>query len=99
MFKEIEKILDILNRMAKENKESDNPLQSTVILFGILYKVLDYITKLQEEKEKLFKEKLEVQKELTSRIYKAIEYIQQEDWNTEYDYKLLNILQKGSDSQ
>lgn len=48
MNEEIKEILNILNQMAKENKESDNPLQATVILFEILYKVLDYITNLQE---------------------------------------------------
>lgn len=31
-------------------------------------------------------------------IEKAIEYIKQEDWNTEYDYNLLNILQNGSEN-
>ena len=53
MNEEIKEILDILNRMAKENKESDNPLQATVILFEILYKVLEHITNLQEENERL----------------------------------------------
>ena len=37
-------------------------------------------------------------KELQQRIDKTIEYIEHEDWNTEYDKKLLNILQ-GSDEE
>ena len=59
MKDEVKEILDILNRMAKENKESDNPLQATVILFEILYKVLDYITNLQEQVNKLTVESTE----------------------------------------
>lgn len=42
--------------------------------------------------------KIDEKKELQDRIDKAIEYIEQEDWNTEYDKKLLDIL-KGSDKE
>ena len=59
MTEEIKEILNILNTMAKENKESDNPLQATVILFEILYRVLDYITNLQQEINKLTAESTE----------------------------------------
>ena len=52
-----------------------------------------------EEHDETLEKAFNLVAQLSLRIDKAIEYIKQEDWNTEYDYNLLNILQNGSDSQ
>lgn len=42
-------------------------------------------------------ESFELANDLSIKINKAIEYIEQEDWNTEYDKKLLDILRGEKD--
>ena len=104
---EIKEILDILNRMAKENKESDNPLQATVILFEILYKVLDYITNLQDKVE--WYENIEANKTIDKfrlEHNKEIKMLQEENErlkelidcdNEEYDIQEMIINQQKSE--
>ncbi len=67
MTEEIKKIINWLNQIIKENKESDVSLNSCVVPFETLYKLQDYITNLQKENEKL-----------KSNQEKTIEYIKKD---------------------
>lgn len=53
MKDEIKEILNWLNQIIKENKESDVSLNSCVVPFETLYKLQDYITNLQEENKRI----------------------------------------------
>lgn len=90
MKDEIKEILNWLNQIIKENKESDVSLNGCVVPFETLYKLQDCITNLQQENEELKNEVKELERmcelygksiynaELTdykSRIDKAIKYI------------------------
>ena len=131
MNDEIKEILKDIEKGVKTGKDKND-----IKVGGICYEwqdlkiVLDYITNLQEENERLKENNSNMQEEMArvweenkrlnlelsgyreailrddkllglqdykSRCEKAIEYIKQEDWNTEYDYNLLNILQNGSE--
>ena len=59
MKEEIKEILNWLNQIIKENKESDVSLNGCVVPFKTLYKLQDYITNLQEEINKLTSESTE----------------------------------------
>jgi len=120
MNDEIKEILDKMQNFIQE------PIEIKMYGISLLnYEVkhlLDYITNLQQENERLkeilkwkqnreaelftIESVLETNKQLydernmyKSRCEKAIKYIKQEDWNTEYDYKLLSILQNGSEEK
>ena len=102
-----------MNKETKEALEEINILGNT-ILNDTTYKptinrrevLYNYITNLQQEKDKIFQASLEMQKELTSRIYKAIEYINknkhlsmfadcrelEEDWNYDLECSANDLL-------
>lgn len=87
MNNEIKEILDNLKDTADTSffaicgtkEELENMPKSVSKVFHITDKhakvLLDYITNLQKENDTLFKDKLDTQKELCNRIYKAIEEI------------------------
>lgn len=85
MNNEIKEILNWLNQIIKENKESDVSLNGCVVPFETLYKLQDYITNL-EQKIKHYEEtttfgdyvkEVNLLVDYKSRIEKAVEYMNQ----------------------
>ena len=107
MNKEIKEILEALKPQDEEFVKAgikEFPLQLTLKEQKIL---LDYIIDLQKQLSQftstineLAKSNVGLQEKINRLLDnrdKAIEYIRQEDWNTEYDKKLLNILTGGDE--
>lgn len=100
-----------LTNLQQKIEQYENPDDMTLFYMWLDTKAKDKIKELQEENKRLFKEKLDIQKDFTNRIYKAIEYIK-DDWyklntldiehcvNLGKDIRidLLNILQNGSEN-
>ena len=72
-------VLKWLNKTTKENKESIKPFTACSVPFGILYKLHDYITNLQEENKELQEKYKEIKEILGT--------------NNKYDYELLQEIE------
>lgn len=92
-----DEIKEILDRLDYNEWEVD--LYKVPITWCELYDIRDYITNLQQENERLFKEKLDIQKDLTNRIYKARKMIF-DNYGVldKYEIELLDDILQGSEN-